>query len=80
MTADRSVNLNWWVYDKVIVVIPKDRVVVMERTSHFSGKGWTTGLPQLSATYRLLAPIENPPRFFLKSAQEYHGFKYTPED
>ncbi|KAI5070169.1 hypothetical protein GOP47_0014512 [Adiantum capillus-veneris] len=80
MAADGSVNLNRWVYDKVIAVVPKDRVVVIGRTSHFSGKGWTIGLPQLPATYRLLAPIENPLRFFLKSAQEYHNFKYTPQD
>ncbi|KAI5067078.1 hypothetical protein GOP47_0017606 [Adiantum capillus-veneris] len=80
MAADGSANLNRWVYDKVIAVVPKDRVVVMGRTRHFLTKGWTTGLPQLPATYRLLAPIENPPRFFLKSVREYHGFKYTPED
>ncbi|KAI5057683.1 hypothetical protein GOP47_0027698 [Adiantum capillus-veneris] len=80
MAADGSVNLNRWVHDKVITVIPKDRVIVIGRTSHFLGKGWTIGLPQLPATYRLLAPIENPPRIFLKSAQEYHNFKYTPED
>ena len=75
---DGVTSLNRWVYNKVASVVPKNRIIVYQRDSPYSGECHLYGYPRLPHEYCILDINSEPPRFFMKKASDYHGYYYEP--
>lgn len=78
----KTITQNRWVYDKVVDVIPADRLAVINRRSPFPGYGVTHGLPILPHFYWVLETLAKPPYLKNLRASDFHGYdpieEYSP--
>ena len=66
---------NQWVYSKVVKYIRPERISLFNRFgSRLHDPTWELGLPKQPAKYWVLGSMEEPPRFVIKDAKEFHHF------
>lgn len=68
-----EVSQNRWVYERILTVLPRDRVAIFERKVEHTPV--TKDLPVLPRVYRILEITKYPPTFKRVKACDYHFYK-----
>ena len=68
----KEVSLNRWIYERVLIVLPQDRIAMFGRRS--TTTTITEDLPMLPKVYHMLETNKNPPSFKKVKACDYHYY------
>lgn len=75
----KKMTQNEWVYSEVIKYIPPKRIALFDRFgSRLNDPAWELGLPKQPDQYWMLELLDEPPKFVVKDAKEFHHFSSTP--